>query len=176
MTPGGHLLKFTETATMNHDYMVTVPMSFELYENKEHPAIAAAAKKLRIKHDGGGIDLTDPNRLYDHFYFTKDEADAHAFADEVRKLGFEPKVEKTRDYGSETMNLQFDEADEAYFQSEYDYAKACAKKTIIEFLEKREIPRLYDFGNGQRFHKINVLLSSIDMLRDDLLAWAKEQR
>jgi hypothetical protein len=82
-------------------YQIIVRVPYELYKDVEHPAVAAAAEKLGVKHDGRYIvnftfheDLYYLSSHYEHFYYSMSEASANAFADDVRKLDlvFKPEV------------------------------------------------------------------------------------
>jgi hypothetical protein len=68
------------------DFTILVRVSYALYQNEEHPAIATIAKRLRVKHDGGGMLLIDANQVYEHVYYG-DGTNAFAFAREVDELG-----------------------------------------------------------------------------------------
>ena len=60
-------------------------------------------------------------------------------------------------------------------QSEADHAKRRAKADIVEFLKGHKLDNILPFGREHK-SELGILLNAIDMLRDDLLAWAREEQ
>jgi hypothetical protein len=81
--------------------------------------------------------------------------------------------------------MTYTEQDLAYFQSETDHAKRGAKETIAQYIESNTVSELLYFDaaldEGEEANWLDYrqksfeLLAAIEMLRDDLLAWARDQ-